>query len=271
MGKAQRVMASIDEVLEKYSTYYQTIKDDCYSNGARFSELLEYYLGSVQRKYRMLFIDESKNDKLIDKYYNKTLGRKNIQDKNNIGMVRPDVQKTLLLMREAVHVYYRVYYNKMLIAELNSQGKEKERIEFQIKERELLHLLGVSAWELRNNPDFIRLTGKKPMNSLEILEWILRDIDGNNDLIQCNEDFLKRMATNPLIINDQFSKQAQSSILNYHKVAMKSQAFINAGPLENVSLVAKLNEGKKISENTNSDIAIITNSGFKKYPWAVLN
>ena len=66
-------------------------------------------------------------------------------------------------------------------------------MKFQIKVNQLLHLLGVTANQLRNNPDFIRLTGKSNMNSSEILNWILTDIDGNNDLLQYSEDFLKKV------------------------------------------------------------------------------
>ena len=29
------------------------------------------------------------------------------------------------------------------------------------------------------------------MNSVQILEWIIRDIEGNQDMAQLNEDFLK--------------------------------------------------------------------------------
>lgn len=39
-----------------------------------------------------------------------------------------DVQNTLQLMKEAVQAYYKVYYNKQLIAELSTASQVKMNI-----------------------------------------------------------------------------------------------------------------------------------------------
>ena len=157
------------------------------------------------------------------------------------------------------------------MAELTTNRIDKnDYLEFVIKEEQLLHLLGVSADQLRNNPDFIRLTGNKNMNSVEILEWIIRDLDGNNNLIQYSEDFLKRISKgNFELLENQFDNNTQTRILNYHKVGVKSQTFLKYGPFESVSLVVKLKNGKKLTLNSKSNTAIISRAEcFKKYPWA---
>lgn len=143
-------------------------------------------------------------------------------------------------------------------------------MKFQIKVNQLLHLLGVTANQLRNNPDFIRLTGKSNMNSSEILNWILTDIDGNNDLLQYSEDFLKKVQEKKYrLVSVQYSPHITSQLLNYAKVRTKSQTFLKYGPFENVSLVSKLQEGRVLSKKFNSNVVIISKAeSFKKYPWA---
>ena len=187
-------------VLEDSSDSYNLIKDDILSNGVKFSELLEKYFVLVKNHYESLFIKNGDNDKIANKYFNKisepikSNGNYIHHDKKNIGMIMKDVQKTLSLMREAVDVFYKVYNNKKLLTELTTKDIDNsDYLEFQIKESELLHLLGVTAGQLRDNPDFQRLTGNKHMKTVQILEWILKDADGNNDLVQYSEDFMKRI------------------------------------------------------------------------------
>lgn len=183
-----------------------------------------------------------------------------------------DVQKTLSLMKEAVQVFYKVYNNKKLIAELSTKDIDNsDYLEFQIKESELLHLLGVTAGQLRDNPDFQKLTGNKKMNSTQILEWILKDSEGNNDLLQYSEDFIKRIlnSANYNVVEKQFSPEVSSQLLNYHKIKSKSETFMKYGPLEKVSLVAKLQGNATLSKNSKSNTVMITKTDiYKKYPWA---
>ena len=186
-----------------------------------------------------------------------------------------EIQKTLLLMKEAVQVYYKVYNNKELIAELTTNNSDSsEYFNFQIKEKQLLHLLGVTTEQLKNNPDFQRLTGNKNMNSIDILHWILTDIDGNNDLLQYSEDYVKKiLSIKDFRIND-FQTNSTTQLLNYYKIRSKSQTFLKYGPFEKVSLVAKLGknnfgEQKTLSRNSNSTVAMVSRAEtFKKYPWA---
>jgi len=264
-------------LLEENSEYYQMIKDDKYSNGVTFSNMLEVYCQLVQIKYNDLLINEGKDDRIVDKYYKKLKEPTRDQSgylhysKNNVGMIQQDIEKTLLLMKEAILAYYKVYYNKKLIAELTTNNLDKsDYLEFVIREDQLLHLLGITVNQLRNNPDFIKLTGKKYMSSSEILEWILKDMDGNSDLMQYSEDFLKRISkANFYLSKEQFSPNTQTQILNYHKIRAKSQTFLKYGPFEKVSLVSKLKDGKKMAVNSKSNTAMITRAeSFKKYPWA---
>ncbi|MBE6149053.1 MAG: hypothetical protein E7167_06195 [Firmicutes bacterium] len=270
-------ISDVISVLNDNSYYYALIKDDKYSNGATFEELIGVYLQFVKQKYNSLLIPDGKNDKIADKYYNKlkeptrSNGTYLQYPKSSIGMIQQDVEKTLMLMREAILAYYKVYHDIKLVAELTTNSPDNsDYLEFTIKEEQLLHLLGVTANQLRTNPDFIRLTGNNHMNSVEILEWIVRDLDGNNDLLQYSEDFLKRIVNGSFeLVNNQFGNDTQSRLLNYHKIRAKSQAFLKYGPFEKVSLVAKLQNGKKLAVNSNSNTAMISRAEcFRKYPWA---
>lgn len=269
-------------VLEDQSDCYNIIRNDKYDNDITFKGLLESYFISVKQYYEKLLIKEGKSDSISDKYHRKLVepikdksGNYLIYDKSNIDMSVNEIQKTLLLMKEAVQVYYKVYNNKELIAELTTNNSDSsEYFNFQIKEKQLLHLLGVTTEQLKNNPDFQRLTGDKNMNSIDILHWILTDIDGNNDLLQYSEDYVKKiLSIKDFRIND-FQTNSTTQLLNYYKIRSKSQTFLKYGPFEKVSLVAKLGknnfgEQKTLSRNSNSTVAMVSRAEtFKKYPWA---
>ena len=275
---------SIDDIihiLENESDCYTLIKDDKYDKEITFMGLLENYFLSVKEYYNNILIKEGNTDRIADKYHSKLVEptkRNNefiIYDRDNIEMSTSEIQRTLMLMKEAAQAYYKVYNNKKLIAELTTNNIDKsEYFDFCIKEEQLLHLLGVTINQLRINPDFQRLTGNKNMNSIQILEWILTDIDGNKDLLQYNDDFLKKLEKIGIYSIIDKQKDSSTQLINYYKVRSKSQTFLKFGPFENVSLVAKLGknnfgEQKTLSKNSNSTVAMISRAEtFKKYPWA---
>lgn len=163
---------SIDDVfrvLEEQSDCYNMVKDDKYDSDITFKGLLESYFIVVKQYYEKLLIKEDKNNSIVNKYHRKLVepvkdenGNYLIYDKSNIDMSLNEIQKTLLLMKEAVQTYYKVYNNKELIAELTTNNPDlSEYFIFQIKEEQLLHLLGVNIKQLKENPDFQRLTGNK--------------------------------------------------------------------------------------------------------------
>ena len=259
-------------VLEDNSEYYNFIKDDMFGKSS-FKNYLEQYFIIVKRYYDTLLIKEGKSDHIADKYFQKVTEPTAKQyPKSNIGMIPQEVERTLRLMKEAVQAYYKVYHNKELVAELStSDASKSEYLTFQIKLKNLLHLLGVSKNQLLNNPDFKRLTGGKITTAKEILEWILQDIDGNQDLLQFQEDIIKRIGNTKEFntTTKQFSPDVTTQLLNYYKIRSKSNTFLKYGPLEKVSLVAKLANGKTLSKNSNSTSAMITRAeSFRKYPWA---
>lgn len=269
-------------VLEDQSDYYNIIKDDRYDSNITFKGLLESYFIVVKQYYEKLLIEKGESDFVADKYYRKLVepvkeenGNYLIYDKSNIDMSLNEIQKTLLLMKEAVQTYYKVYNNKELIAELTANNPDlSEYFIFQIKEEQLLHLLGVNIKQLKENPDFQRLTGNKKMGSMDILRWILTDIDGNCDLLQYSEDFLNKILSTKNFEVNVMQRDANKQLLNYHKIRTKSQTLLKYGPFEKVSLVAKLgknNSGKQktLSRNSKSTVAMISRAEtFKKYPWA---
>ena len=266
---------SVEEVfhvLEDNSVKYAYIKDEVIG-GMPFKSFLEWYFYQVKNYYDRLMIKEGKKDTVADRYYHSLMERTDrVYPKESIKMIPQDIEKTLQLMKEAVDVYYKVYENKELIAELSTSNPDvSEILNFQIHEKNLLHLLGVTSRQLIANLDFQRLTGRKLTSAEDILAWILRDIDGNKDLVQYEEDFIKKIANNPsfAITKEQFDPLTTTKLLNYDKIRSKSQTFLKYGPFENVSLVAKLQDGKTLSQNAKSTGAMITRAeSFRKYPWA---
>lgn len=265
-------IAEVFHVLEDCSEYYNLIRNEIFGKST-FKDYLEQYFIIIKRYYDTLIIKEGKSNHIADKYFTKLKEPTSRQySKSNIGMIPMEVEKTLQLMKEAVQVYYKVYHNKELIAELStSNPDESEYLNFKINEENLLHLLGVSSRQLMDNPDFQRLTGQKVRSSMEILEWILKDIDGNQNLLQYQEDILKRIekASKFNLLHQQFSPETATQLINYYKVRSKSNTFLKYGPFEKVSLVAKLENGKTLSPNSKSTSAMITRAeSFRKYPWA---
>ena len=127
-------------VLEDQSDCYNTIKDDKYDSDITFNGLMESYFIRVKQYYEKILIKEGKNDTIADKYHKKLVeptkdksGDFLIYDKSNIDMSINEIQRTLLLMKEAVQVYYKVYNNKELIAELTTNDPDSsEYFNFQI-------------------------------------------------------------------------------------------------------------------------------------------
>lgn len=233
----------------------------------------ESYFEYVKKYYESIMIKEGSADHIADRYFDKLKEPSSIIfSKSNIGFIQSDVIKSLMLMKEAIKAYYDVYYNRELIAELRKDDSENiEHLDFILKEQELLHLLGVTSSQLKNNPDFIRLTGNKNMTNDQILDWIMRDIDGNNDLLQYNEDFLKSIIESKgfKIVQEQYSPETTTQLLNYGKIRAKSQIFLKYGPWEKVSLVSKLADNKSLSRYAKSNIVMISKAEtFRKYPWA---
>lgn len=112
------------------------------------------------------------------------------------------------------------------------------------------------------------------MNSLDVLHWILTDIDGNCDLLQYSEDFFNKILSTKNFQVSDMQKDANTRLLNYHKIRTKSQTLLKYGPFEKASLVAKLgknnfDEQMTLSRNSKSTVAMVSRAEtFKKYPWA---
>lgn len=216
---------SVDDVfhvIEDNSQIYHKYRDIAFGK-TNFKDYLEQYFVIVKRYYDTLYIKEEEVDKYFDHLTNSRLTPNT--SKSQTDMIPEEVERTLKLMKEAAQVYYKVYGNKELIAELSTSNPDiSDYLNFRIKEKNLLHLLGVTSKTLKDNPDFQRLTGGKVKYAEDILKWILQDIDGNQDLLQYQEDILKRIkhekGFNTTI--QQFSPRVTTQLLNYHKIRAKS-------------------------------------------------
>ncbi len=270
---------SVDETMNILSTCsdsFQAVMDDPIIEDGKESEyytikdLIRKYCDIVKKRYAKSFIPKTFADE--DTYFNKLSEPVNIGNtpiiypKSSIVLSEDELQKTISLVRDAITVYYNVYNNKRLLAELTT-GNSTEYMEFSIHVENLLHLLGVTVSQLRGNPDFVRLTGNRYMNAQDILMWIVKDAEGNNDLLDFTANIFKK--ANFDIVRNQLSSNTANRLLNYHKVRARSQAFMLYGPYDNVSLVAKLNPGSRLTQNSRSNTAMITRANvFMRYPWA---
>ena len=260
-------VAEVMDILENYNDSYSCIKDDRYSNNMKFSDLMYKYCYLVKKRYEAIFIPDNITKEQV--YFDKLKEPNNNVPVSSLGMSETEIQQTLSLVRDAIVAYYNVYHNKELIAKIKD-GVNTAYFEFYILEKNLLHLLGVTAEQLRNNPDFIRLTGSRYMSSEEILKWIVKDVEGNNDLLDFTTNILHREKYLDFnLTHMQLAPSTTTRILNFHKLRARSQAFMKYGPFEKVSLVVKLNDHYKLTQNSKSNTAMVTKANvFRKYPWA---
>lgn len=222
----------------------------------------------------------------FDRYVEITNGNKpkdKIIKSEDLYMKLEDIQNTMGLLNEAVRNYYEIYHNKTLIATFT----DEQIINFKIKESELAHLLGVNMKKIVMNEKYVDLFNITPKeieyimdntytldpNGSATIDVLHRIVDiSNGNLLQFEEDRLRK------IDNYQYQtvENNKDSLLNeYSKWNMRSKAFIDFKPLEELSLVLNFPEGYKIikqskDENPQHSLLISKNKLSEQFKYSTL-
>lgn len=254
------IITEVNKILVKYSVIFKEICDnEEYSNVYLF---INYYMNKILKYYdELMMTNQDKFDRYVDIAGGNTPKAKIIK-KENLYMTMEDIQNTMQLLNEAVRNYYEIYYNKTLIATFT----DEQIIQFKIKEAELSHLLGLNLRKIANNPhyaDLFHITSKEleclnddtytldPNGSaaVEVLHKIIDMSSGN--LLQFEEDRLRKLQNYNYKTID-FSTDDET-LRKYSKINMRSKAFINFKPLEELSLALNFPEGYKIIRESEKD------------------
>lgn len=223
----------------------------------------------------------------FDRYVEITNGNRpkdKVIQSEDLYMKLEDIQNTMSLLNEAVRNYYEIYHNKTLIATFT----DEQIINFKIKESELAHLLGVNMKKIVMNEKYVDLFHITPKeieyimdntytldpNGSAAIDVLHRIVDiSNGDLLQFEEDRLRKMNNYQYqtIENDN-----KDSLLNeYSKWNIRSKAFIDFKPLEELSLVLNFPEGYKIikrskDENSQHSLLISKNKLSEQFKYSTL-
>ena len=223
----------------------------------------------------------------FDRYVEITNGNRpkdKVIQSEDLYMKLEDIQNTMGLLNEAVRNYYEIYHNKTLIATFT----DEQIINFKIKESELAHLLGVNMKKIVMNEKYVDLFHITPKeieyimdntytldpNGSAAIDVLHRIVDiSNGDLLQFEEDRLRKMNNYQYqtIENDN-----KDSLLNeYSKWNIRSKAFIDFKPLEELSLVLNFPEGYKIikrskDENSQHSLFISKNKLSEQFKYSTL-
>ena len=183
----------------------------------------------------------------------------------------------------AAEIIHEIYHNKTLIATFT----DEQIINFKIKESELAHLLGVNMKKIVMNEKYVDLFNITPKeieyimdntytldpNGSATIDVLHRIVDiSNGNLLQFEEDRLRK------IDNYQYQtvENNKDSLLNeYSKWNMRSKAFIDFKPLEELSLVLNFPEGYKIikqskDENPQHSLLISKNKLSEQFKYSTL-
>ena len=279
---ANIVITEVNKLLVKYSETFKEIYDN-----EEFSDaylFMNGYMKKVLKYYdELMMTNQDKFDRYVE-IANGSTPKKKVILKENLYMTIEDIQNTMQLLNEAVRNYYEIYYNKTLFATFT----DEQIVQFKIKESELSHLLGVNLRNIANNPkyaDLFHITQQeiKYLNDItytldpsgsaavEVLHKIIDLSNGN--LLQFEEDRLRK-ASNYKYKTIDYNGEDET-LRKYSKINMRSKAFINFKPLEELSLALNFPEGYKIikeskKEDSQHSLLVSKNNLSQKYKYSTL-
>lgn len=275
------IISETNKILVNYSPTYNYVFSD--NSSYEIFLFINEYMKKVLSYYDNLMTTGKEK---FDRYVEITNGNKpkpKIIKSENLYMKLEDIQNTMSLLNEAVRNYYEIYHNKTLIATFT----DEQIINFKIKESELAHLLGVNMKKIVMNEKYVDLFNITPKeieyimdntytldpNGSATIDVLHRIVDiSNGNLLQFEEDRLRK------IDNYQYQtiENNKDSLLNeYSKWNMRSKAFIDFKPLEELSLVLNFPEGYKIikqlkDENPQHSLLISKNKLSEQFKYSTL-
>ena len=275
------IISETNKILVNYSPTYNYVFSD--NSSYEIFLFINEYMKKVLSYYDNLMTTGKEK---FDRYVEITNGNKpkpKIIKSENLYMKLEDIQNTMSLLNEAVRNYYEIYHNKTFIATFT----DEQIINFKIKESELAHLLGVNMKKIVMNEKYVDLFNITPKeieyimdntytldpNGSATIDVLHRIVDiSNGNLLQFEEDRLRK------IDNYQYQtiENNKDSLLNeYSKWNMRSKAFIDFKPLEELSLVLNFPEGYKIikqlkDENPQHSLLISKNKLSEQFKYSTL-
>lgn len=275
------IISETNKILVNYSPTYNYVFSD--NSSYEIFLFINEYMKKILSYYDSLMTTGKEK---FDRYVEITNGNKpkdKIIKSEDLYMKLEDIQNTMGLLNEAVRNYYEIYHNKTLIATFT----DEQIINFKIKESELAHLLGVNMKKIVMNEKYVDLFNITPKeieyimdntytldpNGSATIDVLHRIVDiSNGNLLQFEEDRLRK------IDNYQYQtvENNKDSLLNeYSKWNMRSKAFIDFKPLEELSLVLNFPEGYKIikqskDENPQHSLLISKNKLSEQFKYSTL-
>ena len=275
------IISETNKILVNYSPTYNYVFSD--NSSYEIFLFINEYMKKILSYYDSLMTTGKEK---FDRYVEITNGNKpkpKIIKSENLYMKLEDIQNTMSLLNEAVRNYYEIYHNKTLIATFT----DEQIINFKIKESELAHLLGVNMKKIVMNEKYVDLFNITPKeieyimdntytldpNGSATIDVLHRIVDiSNGNLLQFEEDRLRKMDN----YQYQTVENNKDSLLNeYSKWNMRSKAFIDFKPLEELSLVLNFPEGYKIikqskDENPQHSLLISKNKLSEQFKYSTL-
>lgn len=275
------IISETNKILVNYSPTYNYVFSD--NSSYEIFLFINEYMKKVLSYYDNLIATGKEK---FDRYVEITNGNKpkdKIIKSEDLYMKLEDIQNTMSLLNEAVRNYYEIYHNKTLIATFT----DEQIINFKIKESELAHLLGVNMKKIVMNEKYVDLFNITPKeieyimdntytldpNGSATIDVLHRIVDiSNGNLLQFEEDRLRKMDN----YQYQTVENNKDSLLNeYSKWNMRSKAFIDFKPLEELSLVLNFPEGYKIikqskDENPQHSLLISKNKLSEQFKYSTL-
>lgn len=280
-------MEEVDKILVANSyTYDFMYKNDEYSKPFVF---IHKYMELLLKKYDSMLLKEGTQ---FDRYVEIAAGKmpsKEVYDAENLRMDMGNVENTLALLNEAVRLYFELYDKK----KLSVLFSDEQEINFKIKEKELAHILGINIKKIVNDPKLVDLLGitskeKEAINdtshtidpnglaAISILSKIVEMNNGN--LLEYEEDRLRKMlgyTTYNLVDNNILYDEKGKETLPYSKINMRSKAFIDFKPLEELTMALNFPEGYKIIKTSKQDdsqhsLLISKNNLSRQYKYSTL-
>ena len=271
-NKLDKILIEVVKALLKKSYTFQTIfyKDDYYN----LLYLIEKYVKNVSDYYIRIFsLDNNNLEEYVKIIDSGKLPSKKMIVGNSLEMDLPRIQNTLHLLNEAVRKYYEIYYRKILITNFSND----EMIEFRIKESELAHLMGVNLKSIVRDSELVSALKITP-EEIEAINDQTHTLDplgsaavsilhkmvamSNDAILNLEEDRIKK--SNGFIYPEKSNRDVSKDFSKYSKINMRSKAFIDFNPFEEVSMIINLPKGyslikQNLADNSNHSVLIAEN------------
>lgn len=281
---------------KKPDTIYHVVLHYLYRNSKIFNtiietkekvvdELMKYIQKTIEKYIEVYDYNYSKFDGYVEDI-SSTPREVRIYTLDDLKMDINDISNTIILLADAVRIYFELYHQKKLVVVFN----ENEQKEFKILENQIAHLLGIELKKILNSEKLMNFFGittaekeafydytKASTAALDILLKIVEINPGDLQLLQFDR-YTKLLNGNyqyRLISTESKDVKEDLDIINYKKIHVKSKAFINYKPLDRVSLIIDLPDKYRIHENPNipkkkNTLLVSKNELSNKYKYSTL-